>query len=284
MKRYPFGKFILDIPDDHRIIEIHRSNILYDRAYGCIIEEIARACPDGVFIDIGANIGDTAAFLATYSANPILCVEGSPTYAAYLRANLRHFSGQVRLIEKFLRTKSLARLKLGYEEGTGSGGLISSNNSSGPSIADEQFIDTVGLLKEASSLGSVSLVKTDTDGFDGYIVTDLLSAVDAPIFFECDTLVTIPDVPSPWPEVYEMLERNGYSIVIFDNHGLPMLLADRASASILRDLSGYIHLQRTVHPVRIHYLDVWAFPPSWIAVYERISSSLRSDFLKPFRF
>lgn len=282
MKKYPFGKFILDIPDEHRIIDIHRSNVLYDRAYGCIIEEIARASPEGVFIDIGANIGDTAAFLATYAANPILCVEGSPTYSSYLRANLCHFSGQVRLIEKFVRTKSLSMLKLGYKEETGTGYLISESHYS--DLADEQFIDILDLLKEASRLGSVSLVKIDTDGFDGYIVTDVLTAIDAPIFFECETTKILPDIPSPWPHVFEELEQKGYSLIIFDNFGLPMLLADCAKAEILRDLSGYIHLQYAVHPIRIHYLDVWAFPPSWSPVYEKVSNALRSDLLKPFRF
>lgn len=282
MKRYPFGKFILDIPDNHRIIDIHRSSILYDRAYGCIIEEIVRATPDGVFIDIGANIGDTAAFFATYAANPILCVEGSPTYTAYLRANLRHFGGQVRLIEKFVRTESLAMLKLGYTEETGTGYL--SSGSHDYALADEQFIGTLDLLKEASSLGSVSLVKTDTDGFDGYIVTDVLAAIDAPVFFECETTKILPDIPSPWPNVFEVLEQKGFSLIVFDNSGLPMLLADSAKAEILRDLSGYIHLQYAVQPIRIHYLDVWAFPPSWSPVYERISNALRCDLLKPFRF
>ena len=283
MKRYPFGKFVLDIPDDHRIIDIHRSSRLYDRAYGFIIDEIARASPEGVFIDIGANIGDTAAFIATYAANPILCVEGSLSYATYLRSNLRHFNGQVRLLEKFVRTQSMAMMKLKYEDdGRGNGRLIQETQDS--YLGDDQFIDIFALLKEADRIGTVCLAKTDTDGCDGHIVIDLLNVLNAPMFFECDINLIFPNVPSPWPIVYEELERKGYSLVVFDNHGLPMQLVDCAQASVLRDLSGYISLQRAVDPVRIHYLDIWAFPPSWRPVFERVKSALRSDFLKPFGF
>jgi len=282
MRRYPFGKYILDIPDDHRIIDIHRENYLYDRTYGIIIEEISNASPEGMFVDIGANIGDTAAFFASVAPNPILCIEGNEVFLQYLRANERHLGGQVTVLEKFVRTNALANVKLGYAHGTGTGYMTV---DAGRVVERERFVsisDILSFIQERSS--NIALFKTDTDGMDGYIIADAIEAIDAPLFFECDTIAILPDVENPWPGVFRSLEEKGYGIIAFDNHGLPMLITNNAQAQILSDLAGYIHLQRAIHPVRIHYLDIWGFPPAWRPVFERVATILRDDLLRPYRF
>ena len=45
-----------------------------------------------------------------------------------------------------------------------------------------------------------------------------------------------------------------------------------------------IHLQRSVHPTRIHYLDIWAFPPNWKGTFDIVAGRLRGDMLKPYAF
>jgi FkbM family methyltransferase len=277
MKRYPFGKFLLDIPDDHKIVSIHREAAFYDRAFGFVLEEISRTSPDGVLLDIGGNIGDTAAFFASYVSNPIVSVEGNPDFTSYFKSNLRHFGDQVRLVEKFIRTDSLADLKLAYSGGAGTGVLSVTESDA---LDDETFMGTDDLLKE---LGPLSLIKTDTDGFDGFIISDMLAkAPDVPLFFECDTTIALPGVENPWPGVFAKL--NDYAVVVFDNQGLPMLVAEENAEKILRDLSGYLHLQRCVHPVRIYYTDIWAFPRSWKSTFDAVAALLRADMLKPYGF
>jgi FkbM family methyltransferase len=39
-------------------------------------------------VDVGANIGDTAAIMATYSPSPIVLVEASEFYCRFLRNNV----------------------------------------------------------------------------------------------------------------------------------------------------------------------------------------------------
>ncbi|MBS1563052.1 MAG: hypothetical protein JST39_01635, partial [Bacteroidetes bacterium] len=48
--------------------------------------------PDCPVIDIGANIGDTAAFINNYRDLPVLCIDGDPTYFGLLQANTRQFA------------------------------------------------------------------------------------------------------------------------------------------------------------------------------------------------
>jgi FkbM family methyltransferase len=277
MKRYPFGKFLLDIPDDHKIISIHQEAVFYDRAFGFILEEISKASPTGVMLDIGGNVGDTAAFIASYVSNPIVSVEGNPDFLAYFKSNLRHLGTQVRLIEKFIRTDALASLKLAYSS-LGGTGFLSVNETD--ALDDTRFISTDDLLKE---VGTLSIIKSDTDGMDGFIISDMLAkAPDVPLFFECDTIITLADAANPWPTVFDKL--NDYSVVVFDNKGLPMLISETDVAKTLRDLSGYLHLQRSVHPIRVHYLDVWAFPRTWKDTFDIVTRRLRGDMLKPYAF
>lgn len=278
MKRYPFGRFLLDIPDDHKIVSIHREAAFYDRAFGFIIEAIAACSPKATLLDIGGNIGDTAAFFATYAPNPIVSVEGNPAFTAFFKSNMRHLGEQVSLIEKFIRTDALAELQLAYSGGEGTGVLSVSENGS---LDDESFMSIDALLAE---VGPLSLIKSDTDGMDGFIIADMIEkAPETPLFFECDTTVTtMVDAGNPWPGVFDRLDD--YYVLIFDNQGLPMFVAENNAAQSLKDLSGYVHLQRCVHPVRIHYLDVWAFPRSWRDCFHHVAARLRGDMLKPHGF
>lgn len=284
MKNYLFGKFILDIPDDHKIVEIHCVHVLYDRAFGFIIEEIGKASPGGVFVDIGANVGDTAAVFASYSSNPILCIEGNVEFLNYLKSNLRHIGAQVHVLEKFVRTLDLEKLKIRYQHGSGTGAM-SVGNGGGQVVDSRDFVTVPDIAKKAKKLGhDIALFKSDTDGMDGYIISDALELIDAPLFFECDTISILSELKNPWPKVFRELSERDYKIIVFDNHGLPMLIEEDDPEQKLLDLAGYIHLQHAVQPVRVHYLDIWAFPRRWDEVFQRISNLLRSRLLKPFSF
>lgn len=279
MRRYPFGKFILEMPDDHKIIDIHKSAALYDRAYGLILETISRHNSTGAVIDIGANIGDTAAFFATYITNPIFCLEGNKTYSAYLKSNQRYLGDQVRLIEKFVRTEALSLLNLSYQGGSGTGAI---SIAEADCISENDFISSDKIIQITGN--NIALIKSDTDGMDGFIIDDFLTKTEVPLFFECDTIAVLDGVPNPWPRVFNTIQKKDYSIIVFDNFGLPMLVEEDNPERILKDLCGYAHMQRAVHPIRIHYYDVWAFPRSWRSAQREIAEKLRADFLRPYRF
>jgi len=282
MKRYPVGKYIIDIPDDHKIVDIHKHSPLYDRLYGFILEEIGAAMPDGVIIDIGGNIGDTAAFISTYINNHIFSIEGNENFLNYFKSNLKYIGSSVTLIEKFINTDSIREGFFKYVESEGTGRLIPANKDD---VLADNFISVKELLDHVKNLGNdICLVKSDTDGFDGHIIHEFLSRIDVPLFFECDTMLQVADGVNPWPFVFNLFNEKGYSIIVFDNFGLPMIIEENDPAGLLENLSGYLHLQRAAGHVRIHYLDVWAFPSAWKTQFRNITQALRGDLLKPYNF
>lgn len=283
MRRYVFGKYILRIPDDHKIGEIHAQCALYDRSFGFIVEAIAEAHPQGAFIDIGANVGDTAAFLATYAPNAILSVEGSTHFLPYLRLNEPALGKQVTVVEAFVRPSALASQPVTYQTLGGTGNLLATTAEDPTALGDETFLTVTDLIERAKELGrEVALIKSDTDGCDGPIVLDALDAdPQAVLFFECDTIDRIQSGVDVWPTVFQLLDERGYSVLVFDNFGLPVASVSRGVRDVLSDLSGYIRLQFGMGRVTLYYLDVWAFPPSQRDVFERVSAQMRTEYLRP---
>jgi FkbM family methyltransferase len=285
MRRYLFGKTILDIPDTHKVRDIHKQDPLYDRAFGFVLEAIARHSPDSVFVDVGANIGDTAATMANYVTNPIVCVEGGEDYLGFLRRNASLIGPQVSILERFVRSDALAGSRLRYSAGLGTGALELSGSGNNDGVADARFISVRDLLETAAARGrGVGLIKSDTDGFDGFLVLDYLRESDCPLFFECDTVNSLHGLPSPWPEVFRALSERRYSVVIYDNFGLPVCVVPDDPCAMLCDLAGYIHMQRCTQPVRLYYLDVWAFPRSAGALFAEVAEQVRTRFLHPYGF
>jgi FkbM family methyltransferase len=279
-----FGKFLLEIPADHKIGDIHAVHTLYDRAFGFILEEIARHQPDSVLIDIGANVGDTAAFFATYVPNPIMCVEGSAEFLPMLRANASVIGKQVSVIEAFVQATALRGMPLRFDTFGGTGNFSVVDGDAKPvNVGDDAFLSVEQVLTASQELSpEIGLIKTDTDGSDGVLVVDLIQqAPDATLFFECDTVDRLAHVPNAWPQVFGALDHGGYSVLVFDNFGLPILAASHDVGALLTDLSGYVRFQQALGHTRIYYLDVWAFPPSRRDLFDAVAQQARRDFLTP---
>ena len=285
MKYYPFGKFVLSTPDDHKIRSIHQSDCFYDRLYGPQLEVTVRPNPRGTIIDIGANIGDTCAFFRTHVGNPILAVEGSGDLLVYLRENVPAIGPDITIIDKFIKPTRLVSNSMNYRLGPGSGRLLPADSGAGVPVADDRYVTIDALIAQAArNPDGIALFKTDTDGIDGFIMADVLGRVDCPLFFECDLINTFSNAATPWPDVLERLDAMNYAIIVFDNHGIPMLSAASGGGALLRDLSGYIHTQHCVGNVYIHYVDVWAYPPSAAALFAEAQAMMRAKLLKPYAF
>jgi FkbM family methyltransferase len=284
MKLYPFGRYLLSIPDDHKIAEIHRTHVLYDRLFFQVVPLLVEGA-QGAIVDVGANVGDTAALFRTVCPNPILCVEGAPAFLPFLAYNLPRIDGPIKVIERFVRPRTLEALPLDFEPGPGTGHLRAAANSDG--IDSDRFVSVEDVLAGACDLahGTMpALVKLDTDGLDALLLNDLIGRVDCPIFFECDTVTSFDNGPAPWQALFERFDDDAYSAIVFDNVGLPVCCLERAVGTMLTDLSGYVHLQFGVTPVRTHYFDVLLFPAAQAQRYRRVAKMLRSDLLKPYRF
>lgn len=258
------------LPPGHTLPQLRTLMPTYDAHLGWIIRAIGEADPTGCFIDIGANVGDTAAMLRANATNPLLCVEGNGTFASYLRRNLAHLPGRATAVEAFVRVAEIDEAGLSYSSGSSTGAFGRTEDAR----TEVAMIDLPDIVAQAiAAHGRIALLKTDTDGLDAFILRDALQQPtgDAVLFFECDEANTIRGVDdAPWAENFAALRQRGYSLIVYDNHGLPMLFAGHEQFGMLEDLRFYLRQQYAAGAVRIHYLDIWAFPPARRSLFERL--------------
>jgi len=283
MRLYPCGNFLLSFPDDHKLPEIQNSHVLYDRAYSSIITALSEWRPAGTFVDIGANVGDTAAYFRTHATNPIVCVEGGENFLSHLKHNVNVIDeDRIYIVDRFVSPIDGDTISASYVEERGTGYLV---------LEDEQelrSIKTLDLINYARGvgMGDVTLVKTDTDGMDALIVRDLLdNHPDFALYFECDYRLTQSlGKPDLWGSILRDLKSRNWSSIIFDNHGLPMMFMDETNPETIENLQGWIHLQHQIGSVRTHYIDIFSFPPEAIRAYEHSKNSISKTLLYPYRY
>lgn len=280
----------LDFPDDHRLSDIQAAVPTYDKLHDPIFAIVGARDPKGVFIDVGANVGDTAAIMRANASNPIICVEGSATYVPFLRKNISALdsAAAIDIVDKFLFCESLKTLNLTYSSSTGSGGFRSDAPEEGAERATPNTTVTIDALLKQHALhpNSIALFKTDTDGLDAFILCDALNAGlnQTVLFFECDLHLTVGGAEGieKWQAVLTTMCRNDYSFIIFDNLGLPIAFLDETSNIKIFDSIDYISNQYMFKHVYIHYLDVWAFPPSCRELFTAACAAYRGRDLRKY--
>ena len=97
------GDFVLSSPSEHLLARVQSVQPYRDLAIGIVARELARKYPGETLLDIGANIGDTAAIMATYSPSPKILVEPSSFFLVYLQQN----AARIPNIRGFTRCLSL---------------------------------------------------------------------------------------------------------------------------------------------------------------------------------
>ena len=105
----------LELPLSHELPFYQHDHPRYDRQLGAIAAELG-----GPVVDIGANVGDTAAAIRAESDVPILCVEGDPAFFALLERNARAIGG-VELERAFVEGPPAAGSSAGGDRACGRG-------------------------------------------------------------------------------------------------------------------------------------------------------------------
>lgn len=170
--------------------------------------------PDTPIIDIGANVGDTAALLRTQLKNAILCIEGNPHFFELLQQNTQNFTGVKPVIQLLGAENTALHSELVIEKGTAQIKNTSEKKSS------VKILTTV--LQQYPEFLNSKLVKIDTDGFDGYILrgaTQWIQDQKPYIFLEFDPYF-LGIQQFPVMEIIEIFREKHYELVsFFDNFG-----------------------------------------------------------------
>lgn len=246
------------LPPDHDLPFYQRRDPTYD-AYAVPLLSALAGRGDVTVIDVGANVGDTAAaVLASDSSTQVISVEGDPSFVSYLRRNLAEHSERAQVVPGFVGPVGS---RVSYSR-TGTTGGFNTVGASG-----EQEITawvTPASLLEMVQPDRLAVWKSDIDGFDIHVLVQHWEVVDercAVIWVEYDPPRTLGD-PADVDRLIALIAASGREVVVYDNLGRRMtrLAPGPAQAPALHALTSWLHEQRQGH-VTVPYLDLWLLAP-----------------------
>ncbi|MBN3908367.1 MAG: FkbM family methyltransferase [Nostoc sp. NMS1] len=223
------GAYDIEAPKNHLLAKLPSSQPYRDLCTGISAKYISAKYPDGTIIDIGANIGDTAAIIATYAQNKLILVEASDYFYEILLRNTSKLPNEIIIKKVFLSDGSQVAGSFFHRGGTASfdertEGKVQINTERLSSIADE----------------NICFVKTDTDGYDFKILLDSvewLASAHPAIIFE-NTIGNNQELNSA-NELYTRLIEIGYAyFIVWDDRGFH--LVSTTSLDVLMDLTRYL--------------------------------------------
>jgi FkbM family methyltransferase len=172
-------------------------------------------------LDVGANIGDSTAQVIARTGAEVLCVEGDPYWARYLRMNLGD-EPRATIVEALLtgtdgEWDAAAPVRMG-----GTTRFVQDADQGGAFPA----VTISDLRAQHPRFDDLRLVKSDTDGFDAVLVPAIAAVwrdVSPVLFFEWDPALTRKADPRDPDLIWAKLADLGYSdLAIWDNGGAPL--------------------------------------------------------------
>lgn len=246
------GKHPIVLPASHMLPVYQAKYELYDRFLAFLCATITNS--NGLIIDIGANVGDTAYAMAQACNNKIVCIEAEPSFFSLLCKNLDSLPYDK---NRFQAYNTLV--------GTGhyNGVLVKSDSTASVHTVDgcvkSHYVTLDQFILDTLNDARITLIKVDTDGFDGDVLISGLNLINRqrPLLFWENQFDT-PDQRQSFLNLYDSLEKLGYKTLwIFDNFGAP-LLSD-AGFDALRSINNYLTVLNDKHSARtFYYVDVLA--------------------------
>ena len=238
MKSIELHGFTLDLPDDHALPQIRRQLPDYSENVGRLAAVLERKYPGRGFIDIGANIGDTAAIVRAYSRLPILCIEGSEIYYEILKENIRRLNSDVELECALVDSATIERPGyLSVESGTAT---FRANGNNGTT---SRFARLDSILARHPRFQTSKILKIDTDGMDGRILEGALEWIAGarPVLFWEHDIGRDVAAGGPGLSIFDRLLELGYqTALVFDNTGEFIEKVSLEARQQLADLSDYL--------------------------------------------
>jgi FkbM family methyltransferase len=170
-------------------------------------------------LDVGANIGDSAAQIVARTSARVLCVEGDPYWAGYLRRNVGN-DPRVTIAEVFLA----------HPESSWSGATPVRNHGTTHFVEDAAAkittLTVAELRQRYPDFDALRLVKTDTDGLDVALapaIAETWQDVGPVIMLEFDPRLARNSGFTDPDRVWEQLAALGYThAAVWDNGGEPL--------------------------------------------------------------
>ena len=263
-KQVQVGNFSLTADSDHMIQEYLKRHKYYSRNLPRIAKYLETKYPIYGIIDVGANIGDTAALLRAANVNQIIyAIEGEPTFFKLLQENLPQFKDVI-VFETFLgENNNTIAVATEVHEGTARLSRESERNITIKKLDD---------FAAEENLANVKLLKIDTDGYDLKILRGSFNfmKVNKPvIFFEYDATY-LEEQGENGIAIFEQLHAAGYSkLIYYDNFGKLLLSTTTGNKLLIEQLYAYMRKKEGAFP----YYDVCIFHADDDALADEIITS-----------
>jgi FkbM family methyltransferase len=228
---------------------------------------------DDVFVDVGANIGDTAAVVyanASQIPNSIL-IEPSDFYFNYLKLNQANFP-KSELLQNFVAHEyPIQKLSGSLYHWGGTAKFIEKGGTGQTEQAPQ--IDLIEVIN-----ARVKLVKIDCDGMDFRILKSVIPRLEkhSPAFY-FENEITSLDQLSESNDVFTLFKKAGYKYVIVARNCGALLYGGEIGES-LRDI---LQLQYVLHAQgmrsAIYYTDVLVFSSHQITEYSKTMDLMRDS-------
>jgi len=256
-KEYVVGRTTLILPFDHALCEYQQRWKRYDRALGDISRLLWEKYPNFSAVDIGANVGDSAALISAYHDVNILCVEGTIVFLPFLMENARRIGSHVRVEYAFIGD-STATTQFTYQLHSRGTARLVPDETTGVNVP----VKSLGfLLTEKAAFNSPRLIKIDTDGYDFDIINsslEILSQVKSVLFYEYAPFER-PRILRDGVESFHSLIQCGYRyFAVYDNFGNFLIHLQENDLEKWIDLNSYL-CSHDVFGKAVYYFDICAF-------------------------
>jgi FkbM family methyltransferase len=259
------------IPGDHMLGVYLALYPRHDQALG----EITRIMYEhmGTFsaIDIGANVGDTAALICKYHNIPVLCIEGCSKFIPYLKTNAAKMGHHIHIAECFVGIKSGFIDKEFINISKGTAVITNLSKEEHSKVSTLHSIKTLeDILAQNNNFEGAALIKIDTDGCDFEIINHSLNCLkkNRPVlFFEYDPsfkLTGEDDAQAAMQSLWDIGYRN---FLIYDNFGNFFIALHDLNG--FHDLNAYLAANRKTNQI-IYYFDVCAISNEQLDLFEKI--------------
>jgi FkbM family methyltransferase len=264
------GRHRIRLPLKSDRLDIKRAFRLYDTALGQIAALTKSRYPGLCAIDIGANVGDTAALIRREFDIPVLCIEGDARLLPILHENIRTL-GEGLYVEPSFVGRSGMRIEPSLINDPGrNASLVRAMSPQGATVL--RTLDEI--LADHPSFSHSKLLKTDTEGFDFQIIQDSLLFIRRArpiIFFEYDPSFS-QDNPEAGLQTIQLLIGAGYvRFTYYDNFGNYLANVSSESQALFEDLNRYLFSNKR-HGTAVYYFDICAFHRDDVGIAEELRS------------
>jgi FkbM family methyltransferase len=241
------------------MIPVYRANHeRYDVALGDIARIAYGKYPDLHAIDIGANVGDTAALIRSQADIPVLCIEGDMALLPVLESNARTMGPLVTIVPSYVGPDGLTVDTAKITDRGRNSSIVGAVSAEG---GECRLKSLRSVLADHPAFAQAKLLKTDTEGFDFDILRQSMEFLrdTKPVVFTEYCPGFRPEQPRAGLETIQEMISVGYrDFIYYDNFGNFLIRVGAQAPNQFEDLHSYLAANQRFGTV-VDYFDICAF-------------------------